>query len=141
MLVVDANVLVYAVNADSAQHEPARRFLESALSASEPVGLPWTVLLAFLRIVTHPGILPRPVPVDHALSFIEEWLARPCVVVVEPSPRHAAILTGLLRATGTGGNLVGDAHLAAIAFEYGGTIVSFDRDFGRFAGLRTRVPA
>ncbi|HEX6390659.1 MAG TPA: type II toxin-antitoxin system VapC family toxin [Solirubrobacteraceae bacterium] len=140
MVIVDANVLLYARNADARQHATARTWLDGALSGAEGVGLPWVSLLAFLRIATNPRATAVPLTAEAATAQVERWLAAPSAITVAPTARHAAILAGLLQQAGTAGNLVTDAHLAALAIEHGATIVSFDRDFGRFAGLTHRVP-
>lgn len=140
MKLVDANVLLYAVNPAAGQHGRARTWLQEALNADEQVGFAWVVLLAFLRLATQPAIFSRPFTVAEAVAMVELWLEQPPAVVVEPTPRHLALLHGLLGEAGVGGNLVGDAHLAALALEHGAEIVSFDRDFGRFDGVRSRVP-
>ena len=136
MKLVDANVLIYAVNADAAHHEVSRRWLETALSGTEPVGLTWSVLLAFLRVTTRRGIFARPLSVDAAVAYVDSWLRQPLVEVPMPGPNHWPILRSLILASGTGGNLTSDAHLAAIALEGGWTLVSTDHDFRRFGGLR-----
>jgi len=138
--VVDANVLLYAVNTDSHGHERSKAWLERALSGREVVGLPWLVLLAFLRISTRAGLFERPLTVSEAIGYVESWLAQPGCVVLEPTARHLSVLRGLLDEAGTGGNLVNDAHLAALAVEHGATVVSWDRDFARFAGVRAELP-
>jgi toxin-antitoxin system PIN domain toxin len=142
--IVDANVLIYAVNQDSPHHPEARDWLNSALSpghaTSEPIGLAWLVLLAFWRITTHSSIFPSPLPVATAGQIIEAWITQPAALIVTPTPRHLALLTGLLATSGAGANLVNDAHLAALALEHGATLVSYDRDLTRFAGLRVEVP-
>lgn len=140
MFIVDANVLLYAVNEDTDHHDRARRWLDGALAGTSGVGLPWIVLLAFLRISTNPNILPTPLRMADAADQIEAWLAAPAAVIVEPSSRHLTVLAGLLAETSTGANLVNDAHLAALAVERDATVVSFDRDFGRFSGVRHHVP-
>lgn len=140
MMIVDANVLIYAVNEDAPHHRVARKWLDDALAGTEPVGLSWTVLLAFLRLTTRPGLFPRPLTVEEAAGVVESWLERSAAVTVEPTPRHLSILRGLLGGLGTGANLVGDAHLAALALEHGAEIVSYDADFGRFEGVRSRRP-
>jgi toxin-antitoxin system PIN domain toxin len=137
---VDANVLLYAVNQDAPNHAVARRWLDRALGGAEPVGFTWVVLLAFLRLTTRAGLFPRPLSVDEAIAVLQAWLSRPLAVVVEPTPRHLDILGGILRETGTAANLVTDAHLAAIAVEHGAEICSFDADFSRFRGVRWRPP-
>lgn len=142
MQVVDANVLIYAVNEDAAHHGDARQWLERALGvlSAETVGFSWTALLAFLRITTHPALFPRPLETSTASGIVESWLGQPGAVVVTPTARHLSILTGLLATTGSGANLVNDAHLAALALEYGASLVTFDRDFMRFAGIDVHVP-
>lgn len=141
MRIVDANVLLYAVNADAPSHDAAKAWLDGALGGREAVGFAWIVLLAFLRLATNPSVFPRPLEVDQAFGSIEGWLAQQTAVVVEPTPRHAAVLRGLLGTSGTAGNLVTDAHLAALAVEHGAELASFDTDFARFPGLRWCRPA
>jgi len=137
---VDINVFIYAVNADAPHHERSKRWLESALSGTEPVGITWTVLLGFLRITTRPGILERPLSADEALRYVDSWLQQPPVELVVPGPNHWAILRALLTTSGTAGNLTSDAHLAAHAIEGGWTLVSTDSDFRRFSGLTVQNP-
>ncbi len=140
MVVVDANVLVHAVNLDAREHATARDWLDEALLGAEGVGLPWVCLLAFLRLVTHPRVMPTPQSTDAACGQIERWLAAPAAVPVAPTTRHATLVAGLLRDAGSGGNLVNDAHLAALALEHDAAVVSFDRDFARFPGVVHRLP-
>ncbi len=140
MRIVDANVLLYAVNTAAPRHAQARSWLDGALAGREPVGFAWTVLLAFLRLTTHPAVFPRPLTVGEATEIVRAWLAQPAAIVVDPTPRHADLLAGLLAEAGTAANLVGDAHLAALALEHDAVLVSFDADFGRFAGLRRETP-
>lgn len=140
MIIPDANLLIYATNADAPQHEESRTWLARALGSTEPVGFAWTVLLAFLRIATKPQLFARPLSVTEALSVIDFWLAQPASVVVAPTERHAAVLRSLLLPLGTGGNLTSDAHLAALAIEHGAVVISYDNDFQRFAGLTWRGP-
>jgi toxin-antitoxin system PIN domain toxin len=143
--IVDANVLIYAVNQDSPQHNEARDWLDRALSlpagGGEPIGLAWVVLLAFWRVTTHPAIFPSPLPVATAGTIIEAWLGRPATIIVSPTPRHLALLSGLLTTSGAGANLVNDAHLAALALEHGATLISYDHDLTRFAGVQVERPA
>lgn len=140
MMLVDANLLIYAIDADSVHHKAARRWLEQQLSGSDWIGLPWIVILAFLRIVTHPSIMRRPLATDDALAYVEDWLARPRIQLVGPEEHHWTILSALLRTNGTAGNLTTDAHLAALAIEHGATVASADNDFRRFAGIRYLNP-
>jgi uncharacterized protein len=138
--VVDANVLLYAVNSAADRHREARSWLDGALSGGVTVGFSWIVLLAFLRLSTKVGLFPHPLPVEGALERVRAWLAQPTSVVLEPTPRHLDVLAGLMSATGTGGNLTSDAHLAALAIEHRATVVTYDPDFGRFPGVAWQVP-
>ena len=140
MILVDANLLIYAINRDAPHHKQARRWLEKALSGPETVGLAWIVVLAFLRITTRPGILARPLDTPSAIAFVDEWLALPMVELVVPGNKHWAILRNLLLSSGSLGNLTSDAHLAAIALEKGAVIYSADYDFQRFQGIRHNNP-
>lgn len=139
MKLVDANVLIYAVNTGSTQYQSCNRWLTSALKGRETVAFPWVSVLAFLRLTTNPRIFPQPLTVADATAIIESWLGQPAALTVEPTPRHLALLSGLLAKAGTAGNLTTDAHLAALALEYNAEIVTLDRDFERF-GVRIIVP-
>ncbi len=136
MILVDANLLIYAIDRDSPHHKEARKWAEGALSGPVTVGLTWGVILAFLRLTTRPGILRQPMPAEAALQFVDEWLNLPAVEIVVPGERHWPVFRSLLQAAGTAGNLTSDAHLAALAIERGATVFSTDSDFGRFPGLR-----
>lgn len=135
MKLVDANVLLYAVNADAASHEPARRWLDTSLSGADTVAFAWVALLAFVRLSTKVGLFPSPLSVDGAMDRVDAWIAAGPAVVVEPTPRHGSVVRDLLRTVGVGGNLVSDAHLAALAIEHRCSVVSFDNDFSRFPGV------
>jgi toxin-antitoxin system PIN domain toxin len=137
---VDANVLLYAVNTAEPHHRQARAWLDAGLSSDETIGFSWTVVLAFVRLATHRAVFPRPLDAGRAIGVVRSWLGQPSAIIVEPTVRHLDVLAGLLAEAGTAGNLVGDAHLAALAIEHDATIVSFDADFGRFAGLRWEMP-
>lgn len=139
MNVVDVNVLLYAVNRQSNRHEQAHGWLTRQLTGSSAVGLAWTALLGFVRIATNASIQPSPMTSTQAFDTIDAWLAGPAAVIIEPTVRHRAILRGLLAAEGTAGNLTNDAHLAALAIEYGGAVATFDRDFERF-GVGVVIP-
>lgn len=140
MRLVDANVLLYAVNEAAPHHARARGWLDTALSGQEPVGFAWTVMLAFLRLATHRAVFPRALSVEEATSTIRTWIAQPPAILVDPTSRHVDVLAGLLVETGTAGNLVSDAHLAALAIEHDAVLVTFDADFGRFGGVRSERP-
>lgn len=140
MRLVDANVLIYVVNESSVHHEPSRTWLDEALGGREPVGFAWTVLLAFLRLSTHPSVFARPLNPEEATGIVRAWLAQPAAVVVEPTGRHPDVLAGLLIEAGTAGNLVNDAHLAALSIEHAATITTYDAEFARFPGVRWARP-
>lgn len=135
MILVDANLLIYAVDADSPNHTEARRWLEATLSGTETVGLAWIVVLAFLRITTRGDLFAEPLSAEHAVDYVDEWMKQPCVQPIGPGEHHWPLLRNLLRATGTAANLTSDAHLAAIALERGCTLYSTDNDFRRFPGV------
>jgi toxin-antitoxin system PIN domain toxin len=140
MILLDANILIYAVNQDAPLHHKAKLWLEVAISGPDLVGLSWNVMLAFLRITTRPGLFRRPLPVEAAFDVIDAWLAQPSVTAVQPGSRHARILRDLLLPMGTGGNLTSDAHLAALAIEHGARLCSSDNDFARFPRLEWSNP-
>jgi toxin-antitoxin system PIN domain toxin len=117
----------------------AKTWLEKTLVGSERVGLAWMVLLAFLRVTTKSGLSRQPMPIASAFDTVDKLLRVPNVEIIHPSRDHARVLRQLLSQVGTGGNLVTDAHLAALAIEHGAELVTFDRDFGRFAGLRWKL--
>ncbi len=131
-MIVDANVLLYAVDAGSRFHQPAKAWLETALNEPARVGLPWASLLAFQRISTHPRASVSPLTPSMAWSFIADWLDADATWVPVPGERHAEILRDLIVAGDLRGNLVPDAHLAALAMEHGVGICSADSDFARF---------
>jgi toxin-antitoxin system PIN domain toxin len=138
--IVDLNVLLYAVNRDSPQHSTARAWLEDTLSGDEPVGLPWIVLLGFLRVATNRRVFTHALDVDDALAIVDSWLAQPAVVRVEAGDRHWDTLKHLLGESGAAGNLTTDAHLATLALENAAELCSTDADFARFSRLRWRNP-
>ncbi|MEP6821657.1 MAG: type II toxin-antitoxin system VapC family toxin [Chthoniobacterales bacterium] len=140
MILVDANLLVYAHVASVPQHGASRAWLDEKLNGTAMVGLPWPSLLAFARLVTNPRIFQRPLAMEAAWRQIEAWLDCPVVRVPVPGERHRETLTPLLRAAGMRANLVPDAHLAALAIEHGLILQSTDGDFGRFPGLRWENP-
>lgn len=140
MNLVDANVLIYAVNTDAAHHESAHDWLDRSLSGEATVAFSWVALLAFVRLSTKVGLFPAPLTVDGALDRVDAWLSAPPAVVVEPTPEHPRVLRRLLDAVGVGGNLVNDAHLAALSLEHRGTVVSYDNDFSRFPGVSWHTP-
>lgn len=136
MILLDANILIYAVNADLPQHSAARAWLEDQLSGSQTLGLPWMVLLAFLRICTNQRVFERPLSVSEAINYVDQWLAQPPTRPIIPGANHWSILRQLIENNGTGGNLTTDAHIAALAIEHACTVYSADNDFKRFPGIR-----
>lgn len=140
MKVVDLNVLLYAVNADAPRHEQARAWWEAALDGEEQVGLAWPVVLGFLRLSTRAGILPRPLTARQALDVVQEWVDHPQIALLHPGASHWSLLRGLLDSAGVAGNLTTDAHLAALALEYGGRLYTTDGDFSKFKGLKVANP-
>jgi hypothetical protein len=140
MILVDANLLLYACDSSASQHQAARRWLEDAFSGAEPVMLPWDSILAFLRIATNPIAWKHPLSVQQAAAIVDEWLSLPNVTVPTPGERHWPILRGLLPEAQCRGPLVMDAHLAALAIEHGAVMCTHDRDFARFPGLHLLDP-
>ena len=140
MNLVDANVLLYADNEVAAHHRESRSWLTAALSRAEPVLVPWLSVIAYLRVSTLPQIHHYPRSVEGAHQFIRAVLDAPSVITGEPDHRHLDRVAALLSATGIGGNLVNDAHLAALALQYDATVISFDNDFSRFPGVRWERP-
>jgi toxin-antitoxin system PIN domain toxin len=140
VILVDANILVYAHVQSLALHERARDWLDQHLNGSARVGLPWASLLAFLRLVTNPRVFERPEPITDAWHQVGEWLGCGTVWVPHPGERHPELFGRLLAIPGAHANLVPDAHLAALAMEHGLALCSTDGDFGRFPGLRWLNP-
>jgi uncharacterized protein len=136
VILIDANILIYAHVNSFAQHSRAREWLDQQLNATAPVGLPWASVLAFLRLVTNPRVFERPEPMRDAWQQVRTWLSSETAWVPQPTERHAELLGEFLAEPGVHGNLVPDAHLAALAVEHGLTLCSTDGDFARFEGLR-----
>lgn len=140
MILVDANLLVYAHVSSFPQHDRVRDWLDTRLNGTASVGLPWPSLLGFIRLVSNPRIFERPQSIADAWKQVEEWLTCESVWIPQPGERHHEILGPLLSDTGLRSNLVPDAHLAALAMEHGLTLCSTDGDFARFSGLRWNNP-
>jgi toxin-antitoxin system PIN domain toxin len=136
MIVPDANLLIYAADGRSMFHRRAHTWWTDALNGDEAVGLSWLVLLAFIRVMSSPRLMTEPAGVDDLLEEVESWLAAENVQVLQPSVRHPQALRSLLVPTGVGGNLANDAHLGALALEFGGTVYSADTDFARFPNVK-----
>lgn len=136
MILVDANLLLYAEDGLSPKNEAARGWWDDALSGSAPVCLCWPVLSAFVRISTNPRVFERPLSLEQACARVQSWLDQPCTRLVHPTQRHWEVFQDLLLRGKAAGNLVTDAHLAALAIEHGCKLYSTDRDFSRFPGLQ-----
>jgi uncharacterized protein len=140
VILVDANLLLYAEDALSPQHETARTWWDAQLSGASPVCLSWGVLCAFIRISTNSRVYDRPLNLDQATSRVQSWLDQPCVRLVHTTERHWTVLQELLKEGQALGNLVTDAHLASLAVQHGCTLMSTDGDFARFPKLKWSNP-
>jgi hypothetical protein len=137
---IDANILLYAYDRDSALHEAARTWFEESMTQSEPVGFTIATLTAFLRISTSSQILRKPLSLIDSLGIVESWLEHPVGMLVLPTERHWEILRGVVVDAQASGDLIGDGELAASAIEHGATLFTHDRDFKRFEGVRVAFP-
>ena len=140
MILVDANLLMYAYHTRAEQHRASRAWLESALSGTELVRFSWLTLWAFLRISTNRRVFERPLSASEAAVVVSSWLAVPMAGILEPGERHWEVLQGLMTQGQTSGPLIMDAALAALAIEHGATLHTTDRDFSRFPNLKWRNP-
>lgn len=131
-MLLDANLLLYAVHKGAKQHETATRWLTEQLNGPRRVGLPWQSLAAFLRIATHPRAFEHPLAPATAWERVSDWLAAPTAWIPEPGPEHARILGELITTHHVSGNLIPDTMLASLAIEHGLTLCSTDTDFARF---------
>jgi len=136
LILVDANILLYAEDSLSPFHEKAETWWDDQLSQSDPVCLCWPVLTAFIRIGTNPRVFERPLSLDQAITRIQSWLEQPCTRIVKPTDQHWVIFKQMLSEGQAVANLVSDAHLAALAAENGCVLASTDGDFARFAKLK-----
>jgi len=140
MILVDANLLLYAEDSLSEHHDSARIWWDAQLSGSDPVGLCWPVLSAFIRIGTNARLHQRPLTLKEATERVQSWFNQPCVRVIQPSDQHWILFQQMLRSGNAVGNLVSDAHLAALAIEHNCLLYSTDADFSRFRGLKWKNP-
>ncbi len=140
MILVDANLLLYAEDSLSEHHETARTWWDVQLSGLDPVGLCWPVLSAFLRIATNARLHQRPLTLKEATERVQSWLNQSCVRIIQPTEAHWTIFQQMLRGGNAVGNLVTDAHLAALAVEHNCVLQSTDADFSRFRGLKWKNP-
>lgn len=139
MILLDANLPVYAYTPESPHHEAARAWFEDVLNGPTQVGFPWPTLLGFARLMGNPQVVQRPIPLHRAWARVESWLALPQAWIPTPTDRHREIIAGLL-AEESRSDLAADAHLAALAIEHGLTVCSTDKDFARFSGVRWENP-
>jgi uncharacterized protein len=140
VILPDSNLLLYAFDAGAKRHVEARAWLEDVLNGREQLGMAWVVLLAFIRISTNPTALRKALSLEEATGIVSDLLERPTVILIHPAERHWMLFRQLLIAAQAKGDLVTDAHLAALAIEHGAVLYSTDRDFARFPGLRWQNP-
>ena len=140
MILVDANLLLYAYNTSSIEHPAANSWLEEVLGRSETICLSWDTIMAFIRVSTTPRVFRAPLDLDSAITIVSEWLNRPNVSILGPADQHWQIFRKLLPRSRLRGSLIMDAHLAALAIEHGATLCTNDRDFARFPGLNVEYP-
>jgi uncharacterized protein len=140
VILVDANLLIYAANTAAPEHDLARSWLDEQLSGTGRVGLPWPSLLAFVRLASNPIVVRRPITPRDAWRQVEEWLACESAWIPTPGRQHAEVVGRFLQHAWMTSRLVPDAHLAALAVEHGLTLCSTDGDFARFPGVEWRNP-
>ena len=140
MIIPDINLLIYAHHSADPQHAAAKKWWEDCINNSEPVGLPWIVMSGFIRLMTHPRILEKPMPTTDATACVRSWLDQASVITLEPGTRFPNIFFNFLEDLGSAGNLTTDAQIAALAVEKQAEVHSCDSDFARFAGLSWKNP-
>ena len=140
MILVDANLLIYAHYQGSKSHPPARAWFEAALRTAEGIGIAWMTILAFLRITTNRHIFAQALTISEAEQIVGIWMDHPSIAIVSSGDRHWEILRKILREGQVRSDLVSDAHLAALAIEHGALVCTTDRDFARFPGVRWQNP-
>jgi toxin-antitoxin system PIN domain toxin len=136
LTILDANILLYAYNADAPQQGAAARWLTELLDGRDSIALPWLTIWAFVRIATNVRVWANPLDAKQAFAIVSEWTSQPGVVILQPGPRHAELLEQLILEHNATGALVTDAALAAMAIENGAVLASTDQEFRRFPGLR-----
>ncbi|MFY9559144.1 MAG: type II toxin-antitoxin system VapC family toxin [Terriglobales bacterium] len=140
MIVLDANILLYAYDSASSHHAKARAWIEGVFSGSAPVGLPWQTTSAFLRIMTNPRLPGERFTLEEAVQVVDRWMEQPNIRLLVPGDDHWLLFRQMIVEGQAPGALVTDAHLAALTIEYGGVLHTTDRDFARFPGLRWTNP-
>jgi hypothetical protein len=145
VIVLDANILLYAYDSASSQHAKARAWIEQVFSGAAPVALPWHTISAFLRIMTNPKLPGERFTLEEAAQVVDRWLEQPNVRTLAPGDGHSGndhwlLFRQMILDGQASGPLISDAHLAALTIEYGGVLHTTDRDFARFPGLRWTNP-
>jgi hypothetical protein len=140
LILLDANILLYAWNSADPRHQEAKQWVEGLFLSEEWIGIPWPTAWAFLRVSTNARVFPRPLSAREALEIVGGWMELPNVAFVQPQTRHAEILRSLVISAQATGPLLSDAVLAALAIEQGATLASTDHDFSRFPGLAWTNP-
>jgi uncharacterized protein len=140
LIVLDANLLLYAYDSASPKHSKAREWIEREFSSSEPIALPWQTVSAFIRIMTNPRLPGERLTIEEAVAVVDAWLEQPNIQLLAPGESHWPLFQQMLVEGQAAGALVCDAHLAALTIEYGGVLHTTDRDFARFPGLRWKNP-
>jgi hypothetical protein len=140
LILIDANLLLYAYNKSSEAHPRAQAWLEETFAKPQLIRFSWVTILAFLRITTNSRIFPIPLTSVQASDIVSDWFKQPAVAILDPGDRHWSILSDLLQTAQAQGPLVMDAHLAALAIEHGATLLTSDQDFSRFKGLQWQNP-
>jgi toxin-antitoxin system PIN domain toxin len=141
MQAIDTNILIHAEVDSSQRHEPALKILQGLAEGARPWAIPWPCIYEFLRVVTHPRVFHPPVPLNVALEDLQKVLASPSLLLLSETARHASLLDQVLSQAGATGNLIHDAHIVALCLEHGvSEIITGDRDFSRFAGLKIINP-
>ena len=140
MILVDANILLYAEDSLNPRNKEARIWWDTRLSGTEGVCLCWTVISAFIRITTNPRVFEYPLSLEQAINRVQSWIDQPCIRIIRPTEQHWTVFKQLLKEHQATANLVTDAHLAALAIEHGCKLVSTDSDFSRFSKLKWLNP-
>ncbi|HZJ47494.1 MAG TPA: TA system VapC family ribonuclease toxin [Acidimicrobiia bacterium] len=138
---IDANVLVYASDAESPHYERAQEILGRLAEGPDLVYLFWPVVMAYLRVVTHPGVFVDPLQPSMARENISDLVNRPHIRLVAEGRRFWDLYREVTDAVPVRGNLVHDAHIVALMREHGvRTIWTRDRDFRKFDGIEAIDP-
>ena len=141
MIIPDTNLLVYAYNDENPQHPGARQWWENTVAGDGSVGIPWVVSMGFIRLMTNPRVLSSPLSTSTATELVQEWFEYKHITPVNPGTDHIRLLHQLLQEAGRGGNLVPDAHIAAIAMEHQAVVHTYNvSDFARFTGVQWSNP-